>query len=397
MLASFLAPALPLLGDPAALAAYVPGRFPWRLYLPGAALAGRGAPRRQARRRRSAHPGQVSVGGRGPGVRSDFFVQLYPTLRCNLACGFCFNRGLPPLSDVDPADFARMLDVLRGAGVATLDLLGGEPTLHPRLGELIAALAARGMRTTLSTNGLGDLALLERLEERFGRGTLRVGVSVNEAEIPSALSEYIERRNPMLKSVCGREWTLPPAARAHLARPDAEYYLIFRDPLSAADLGGCLSYPEYAQRLDALRREHPRAAGVVCGGFIPRGADGGPPGAERCPAGTTKLSVLPDGSVYPCYLLFGRPEFRLGSLLVDPFERLLAHPRLEFFRTFRGNVCQRTACGHHAACRGGCPAVSLLAAGDLAAPDPRCVGPAQKAGVAGVDSRSGSKRMPARS
>jgi len=314
----------------------------------------------------------VSVGGRGPGVRSDFFIQLYPTLRCNLACGFCFNRGLPPLPDVDPAAFARMLDTLREAGVATLDLLGGEPTLHPRLGELVEALAARGMRTTLSTNGLGDLALLERLEERFGRGTLRVGVSVNEGETPGRLREYIARRLPLVKSVCGRGWRLAPAARAHLARPGAEFFLIFRDPLSAADLDDCLSYPEYAQRLAALQREHPRAAGVVCGGFIPRGADGGPPGAERCPAGTTKLSVLPDGSVYPCYLLFGRPEFRLGSLLEDPLERLLAHPRLEFFRTFKGNVCPRPGCTHHALCRGGCPAVSLLVAGDLSAPDPRC-------------------------
>jgi hypothetical protein len=35
-------PALPLLGNPAALAAYVPGRFPWWLYLPGAALLAAG-------------------------------------------------------------------------------------------------------------------------------------------------------------------------------------------------------------------------------------------------------------------------------------------------------------------------------------------------------------------
>lgn len=42
MLASFLAPALPLLGDPAALAAYVPVSHPWWLYLAGLALLGAG-------------------------------------------------------------------------------------------------------------------------------------------------------------------------------------------------------------------------------------------------------------------------------------------------------------------------------------------------------------------
>ncbi len=309
---------------------------------------------------------------RGRGVRRGFFVQFYPTLRCNLSCSFCFNRGLPTLPDADPGDFSRMLDRLEESGVAALDLLGGEPTLHPRLAELVGSLAARGMSATLSTNGRGDLALLERLEDRWGRATLRVGVSVNEAAAPAALLDFLERRRPMVKSVCSRGWTLPPAARAHLERPGGEYSLIFRDALSAGDLPACLSYPEYLAVLAALRREHPEAAGVACGGFVPRGDGGGPPGVERCPAGTMKVSVLPDGSVYPCYLLFGRPEFRLGNLLEEPLERILRHPGLGFFRDFTGNVCPRGACPHHASCRGGCPAVSLLVSGDLAAADPRC-------------------------
>jgi radical SAM protein with 4Fe4S-binding SPASM domain len=306
------------------------------------------------------------------GVRPDFFVQFYPTLRCTLACAFCFNRGLPPLPDVGSADFARMLDRLQDDGVVTLDLLGGEPTLHGRLGELIGALAARGMRTTLSTNGHGDLALLERLEERFGRETLRIGVSVNDDTPPPRLGGFIAKRMPLLKSVCARDARLPSLAAEHLARPSAEYFLIFRDPLSPGDLPDCLSYPAYVERLDTLRREHPRAAGVACDGFVPRDAGDGVLRGVRCPAGTAKLSVLPDGSAYPCYLLFSRPEFRLGNLLTDPFEAIWEHPRLDFFRTFAGNACPRGECAHHAACHGGCPAVSLLVAGDLSAPDPRC-------------------------
>jgi radical SAM protein with 4Fe4S-binding SPASM domain len=301
------------------------------------------------------------------------YIQFYPTVRCNLACDFCFNRELPPVSDVAPADFSRMLASLRGAGVTMLDLLGGEPTLHPRLGELVEEIAAHGMSTTLSTNGEGDPALLERLEDRFGREVLRVGISVNSQEISRALSEYIARRMPLLKSVCSRSWRLPPPAAAHLERTGAEFFLIFRDPLAPSDLPASLSYPEYAERLAGLRRAHPGAQGVACDGFVPGGHGGTARHGARCPAGTTKLSVLPDGSVYPCYLLFSRPEFRLGNLLTEPFEAIWNHPRLEFFRTFGGNACPRVGCGHHAACRGGCPAVSLLVAGDLTAPDPRCV------------------------
>ncbi len=303
------------------------------------------------------------------------YVQFYPTLHCNLACDFCFNRDLAPLPDVEPTDFARMLDRLQAAGVDTLDLLGGEPTLHPRLEELVSEIAARRMRTTLSTNGHGDLALLERLEDRFGRATLRVGVSVNGSEAPESLREYIERRAPLVKSVCVKDWDLPPAAAEHLARPGAEYFLIFRDPLTARELDESIAYPEYRSRLDTLRALHPQAAGVACDGFVPEAAAGERLRSARCPAGTTKLSVLPDGSVYPCYLLFSRPEFRLGNLLTDAFEAIWNRPRLEFFRTFRGNACPSASCEHHAGCHGGCPAVSLLVAGDLAAPDPRCVPP----------------------
>jgi hypothetical protein len=42
MLASFLAPALPLLGDAPALAAYLPGHYPWWLFLAGLALLSAG-------------------------------------------------------------------------------------------------------------------------------------------------------------------------------------------------------------------------------------------------------------------------------------------------------------------------------------------------------------------
>lgn len=313
------------------------------------------------------------------------YVQLYPTLRCNLACSFCFNRGLTEVEDLSPANFERILDVLAAAGVDTVDLLGGEPTLHPQLPELLASLGERGMRTTLSTGGSGDLALLERGgEPRAARG-VRVGVSVNASTVSARLREFIARRSPMVKSVCTRDWRVTPVVEEHLRRPGAEFFLLFMDATAPEDLNATVSFPEYAARLRAVQRAHPGVRGVYCAGFVDDPEDEPLPAAVRCPAGTAKLSILPDGSVYPCYLLFRRPEFRLGNLLTDTFEEIWAHPALEFFRTARENACTRRECAFHGECRGGCPAVSLLVAGDLAAADPRCY------------IRSGSKRIPARS
>jgi radical SAM protein with 4Fe4S-binding SPASM domain len=300
------------------------------------------------------------------------YVQFFPTLRCNQACDFCFNRGLPALPDVDPADFDRMLDLLLAAGVRVIDLLGGEPTLHPQLERLVASIAARRMRCTISTNGFGDLDVLERIEDRYGEPTVRVGVSVNDDEIPERLASYIRRRLPMVKSLCRRDGRVSPALAGHLARRGAEFYLIFRDPLAAADLAECPSYAEYAATLADVRRRHPAAAGVACGGFVPAAKYAAVLRGTRCPAATTKISLLPDGSVYPCYLLFSRPEYRLGNLLADGFDAVWNHPRLEFFRSSAGNGCPRGECPDHAACHGGCPSVALLVTGDITAPDPRC-------------------------
>jgi len=300
------------------------------------------------------------------------YAQVFPTLRCNRACGFCFNRHLAPAGDMQLATFAAVLDRAGAAGVRAVDLLGGEPTLHPALGDMVRAAAARGVRVTLSTNGDGGLDLLGELEDELGRDAFRAGVSVNEGEAPARLAAWIASRSPMVKSVCRRGGALPRLLAEHLARPGTEGYLIYLDALVAGDLDRTVAYPEFLELLVRLRRRHPGLAGVACGGFVPDLKVSPELAGARCPAGTTKLSVLPDGSAYPCYLLFGRPEFRLGNLATEPFERIWSHPALGFFRRFRGNPCRRTTCAHHAACRGGCPAVSLLVAGDLAGPDPRC-------------------------
>ncbi len=78
-------------------------------------------------------------------------VTLSLSRACNNACVFCSQDGLPPL----PADdFATQLAQLRGSGATELTLLGGEPTLHPQLADVIRQARAIGFeRVGLQTNG----------------------------------------------------------------------------------------------------------------------------------------------------------------------------------------------------------------------------------------------------
>lgn len=298
----------------------------------------------------------------GPG-----FIQFFPTLRCNRRCGFCFNKGISSMPDTPLTALEKLLRNLARNGIREIDILGGEPLLYPGIGRLIGAAAENAVHVFLSSNG-SDPAALDRLTDRFG-GALTAGISLNDEEIPSALDEFILRRRPLLKSVCRRG--MPDAHRlVRYLDSGLQFFLLFMDVLSDDDLKECLAFYEYREILDRLRRQYPQAGGVYCSGFIPHEDE--PVSAMRCPAGSTKLSVLPDGSVYPCYLLFRRKEFRLGNIFEDAFCSTWENPVLDFFRKFEGNNCPRRECAFFRTCRGGCPAVSLSIAGSIGAPDPRC-------------------------
>lgn len=110
-------------------------------------------------------------------------LRLSLTDRCNFRCIYCLDPGarfLPPEALLGVDDFERLARVAARMGVRTIRLTGGEPTLHPRLEEIIERLAAiGGPEITMTTNG-------SRLEpERLARwkraGLSRLTISIDAA------------------------------------------------------------------------------------------------------------------------------------------------------------------------------------------------------------------------
>lgn len=78
------------------------------------------------------------------------------TSRCNLSCPICLKRFGKDF-ELDLPAFERVIDsLLRYEGcVDVINLSGGEPTLHPLLGDFLRLASDKGvMQTTVSTNGL---------------------------------------------------------------------------------------------------------------------------------------------------------------------------------------------------------------------------------------------------
>ena len=134
-----------------------------------------------------------------------------------------------------------------------------------------------------------------------------------------------------------------------------------------------MPFYRFYDELMELKRRFKGVEGVFCTGFICHDDDPSILKSVRCPAGTAKLSVLPDGSVYPCYLFFHYKEFELGNILKDDFRKIWENPILTYFRTFSGNSCPESTCTLFTSCHGGCPAVSYIFKKNLALTDPRCI------------------------
>lgn len=93
---------------------------------------------------------------RAPEPRPFFFHHLPVTDDCNCSCPVCFADSGPKetnfyLSLTRADELAR---VAREQGARVILLVGGEPTLHPQLPDLIKQLRRAKLRVWLATNGL---------------------------------------------------------------------------------------------------------------------------------------------------------------------------------------------------------------------------------------------------
>lgn len=76
-------------------------------------------------------------------------VNFHISRKCNYACKFCFHTDKTSFV-LQLAQQLRAVDRLRGAGVAKLNIAGGEPFLYPdALGQLIQHAKGLGMYTSV--------------------------------------------------------------------------------------------------------------------------------------------------------------------------------------------------------------------------------------------------------
>ena len=90
--------------------------------------------------------------GQPPAVPRRIIVE--PTNGCNLRCQYCGNKDMVRPWTYMPMDlYVRMLDEMVELGIPRLTLHTiGEPTLNPRLPEMVEAATERRRCVTMSSN-----------------------------------------------------------------------------------------------------------------------------------------------------------------------------------------------------------------------------------------------------
>ena len=112
-------------------------------------------------------------------------IYFYLTEGCNLRCRHCWiepphqseKRQYPAL---DPGLFRHILEQARPLGLTSVKLTGGEPLMHPKIGEILAVLREEKLRFNVETNGV--LCTPEVAQDLARSGLYHISVSLDGSD-----------------------------------------------------------------------------------------------------------------------------------------------------------------------------------------------------------------------
>ena len=324
-------------------------------------------------------------------------MNLVITGICNRSCPYCFARGkMLPGTGAGPVymsldDFDKCLEFACRCPGRRLNILGGEPTLHPAFGEMTRRALDCGFSLAVFTNGLWPDPVREFIDNT-DTGKVEFIFNINEPRMQSSRENDLQAESLRIAGSRGRigfniyreEFDLrfiPDLVDAFRLQSDVRLGLaspIFGHDNSHIPAGRLRRIGKsLADQLRELERRDVLCS-FDCG--IPlcmfdeeelgRVVLSTSRWESLCTGG---IEVGPDLSVWPCFPLSG--VFRVGLLDFENFEAVEAFfsEKLAPFRKF-GSLDECATCRYlrRKQCCGGCLARTLLRLRESG--DPRMMG-----------------------
>lgn len=321
-------------------------------------------------------------------------VYVYITEACQLRCKHCYmgdrlHRALRMPYD----EVIGVLRYWRRMGGNKLTILGGEPTVHPRYGDIIRAASSIGYEHVITTtNGLAsaDRALARLEPEDFAY--VQISLDGGSASSHDAIRGQgtFDRAMSTMRTLTGRGFDTRIICTVNGANQhDCMNLMSIADDLgvslvkfhvfSTIGLGGAAAdiamtpaqWISFYRSLEERAKQHktrvwyqPTYAyrGDV-GHYVAQGFSG------CIGRSLDRISVFPDGRCYVCSYLFDT-DYHFGILKDGRFTLNRGANEVELFNNAElDNSCQQCAAG----CQGGCPAEAIAMGSASCEADPRVV------------------------
>jgi radical SAM protein with 4Fe4S-binding SPASM domain len=293
-------------------------------------------------------------------------VHLAVTYRCDNTCIDCYSRKHAQYisTELDTLQMCGVIDKISDSGVFQLAIGGGEPFVRNDLGLIVKHAASKGLLVHVTTGQYSPNQTLAEVMKHIK--SLHVGIRTDELlanaetdEQLRVLSECVYKSRVRLganlimtrQTIDNAEKILGILVKHGFGRVIfLRYKPISNDARWSAEnpkpdelrsfqrwlVGAKRRYRELMLRIDC-------AASFMIRDAVP--TDALHRGIKGCTAGDRIISVAPDGSMFPCSQLVGRPFFA-GNLAKDAFETIWHESDvLDKYRNFRksesfsGSVC----------------------------------------------------------
>jgi len=250
------------------------------------------------------------------GLQGLDFLWLEITQSCNLTCRHCYTDSgphLPTSNGMRIADWSRAMDEARAAGCKRLQFIGGEPTVHEGLVEMIEHAKHTGFRfCEVFTNAT---LLTDELVDTFKRHRVHVATSFYSSE-PRTHDQITAQEGSFDRTIEGIKKLvrnrIPVRAGVILLEENATHLKKARKLLR--QLG-----------VSWIGKDHVR--GVGRGQRYTSGASHEHELCGQC--WKRKLCITASGDVYPC--VFSRATL-VGNFLTDGIHSILKVGQLHSFR-----------------------------------------------------------------
>lgn len=300
---------------------------------------------------------------------------------CTLACPMCYVE--PSGSELSLPVLNGLFAQLRSSGTR-IEILGGEPLLHPDIVAIVAGAKARARApwVSLYTNGI---AATPEMAERLRRAGLDAALVTLVSHEEKTHDRFVGRSGSWQKTVAGiralhaagiAAYTFTAVHRVnyrhvrdihHFARNELGVHAVFFHyvPQQAND-------PLMIERSDwqeikhwVLLEKNREHADFVRNFFMLTG--------NACSGGNFVLTVKADGTVQPCPFISDLP---LGNIALQNIWAIhRGRYQQQGLREFKSIPAACRDCTYASVCAGSCRAGNRKIFGSYGTPDSRCLGP----------------------